>query len=99
MTEFPQVFQTFYKKPFSVFIEKLPYFTYVLRMLQPTVVSFHPYPDDQLLLLVPTEYSQPDNRANTKKTQSMEVITNICIVAQATTTIFNARTQLQSEPY
>lgn len=49
----------------------LVYFTYVLQMLQPTVVSFHPYPDDQLLPLVQVEYLQPVNRANTKKTQSI----------------------------
>jgi hypothetical protein len=30
-------------------------------MLQPKVVSFHPYPDDQLLPLVQAEYSQPVN--------------------------------------
>jgi hypothetical protein len=33
--------------------------TYVLRKLPLTVVSFHPYPDDQLLPLVQAKYSQP----------------------------------------
>jgi hypothetical protein len=35
------------------------YFTYVLQKLPLTVVSFHLYPDDQLLPLVQAKYSQP----------------------------------------
>jgi hypothetical protein len=40
------------------------YFTYVLQMLQPTEVSFHPYLDDRLPPLVPVEYSQPVGNGN-----------------------------------
>lgn len=43
------------------------YYTYVLQMLQPTVASFHPYPDDRLQPLVQGECLQPVNRSDIKR--------------------------------
>jgi hypothetical protein len=66
----------------------LVYFTYVLQMLQPTEVSFHPYPDDPLLPLVQVEYSQPVNSGSTNKTG---------IKPKPQFTVSAASTQLQCE--
>jgi hypothetical protein len=41
-------------------------------MLQLTVESFHPYPDDQLLPLAQAECLQPVTRANIRKTINLD---------------------------
>jgi hypothetical protein len=48
--------------------------TYVLQKLPLTVVSFHPYPDDQLLPLAQAKYSQP-----VKETRISTHTVKICI--------------------